>query len=274
MQKISFRDNAFLPTDCHLYDLSVHCSLEGLSILILRPGSESLLLCDHYPFGNAGYQILHRKIREWISGHDLLNRTFSKTTILLGDRQVSLVPETLFSEKLSEFLFSAGKKQELETESVVVELQQMGANLIFRTGMELFETLNLVFPGAEVTHEVVPLLQHLVTNPDSRMHFHMHSSWFYALAVKEGKLEFINSFDYKNETDMLYYMLSVIREFNHRNHPVVISGFIDPEDSRFILIKKHLPGVIPADQYMGNPLPDRGWTSRYFYGLLQGYPCA
>jgi hypothetical protein len=274
MQNISFRDKAFLLTECGLYDLSVHCSPDGLSFLVRHSGSGSLLLCNHYPFRTAGYQMLLRKIRELITGQPFLNQTFRKTTIFFGDRQLSLVPETLWSEKFSEFLFSTTRKEEAETESIIVSLQQMAAFLVFRTGKELFETLNLVFPGTEITHEVVPLLQHLVSKPDSRLHFHMHSSWFYALSVKEGKLEFINSFNYKNETEMLYYMLSVIKEFNSGNHPVIISGWIDPEDSRFILIKKHLPGAIAAEQSDGNPFPDGRWASRYFYGFLQGYPCA
>ena len=273
MQNISFRDNAFSSTDCHLYDLSVHCSLDGLSILIQHSGSGSVLLCEHYPFRMAAYQMLPRKVRELISGNDLLNQTFRKTTILFGDRQFSLVPEPLWSEKLTEFIFSTEKKLEVETESIVVSLQQLGAFLVFRTGKELFETLNLLFPGAEITHEVYPLIQHLPSNSESRMHFHLHSSWFYALSLKEGKLEYIHSFDYQNETDMLYFMLLVIKEFNSENHPVTVSGWIDREDSRFDLLKKHIPEALLIGQNEGHGLSDGSWVSRYFYGILNGKPC-
>jgi hypothetical protein len=273
MQKISFRDDAFLPEDCHLYDLSIHCSLDGFSILIQHPGSGSVLLCEHYPFRMATSQMLLRKVRELITGNDLLKQTYRKTTILFGDRQFSLVPETLWSEKLTEFVFSTWKKQEIETEAIVVSLQQLGAFLVFRTGKELFETLNGVFPGAEITHEVYPLLHPLPTHPDSRVHFHLHSSWFYALSLKEGKLEYIHSFDYQNETDMLYFMLMVRKEYNPENHPVIISGWIDREDSRFDVIKKHIPEALFIDQYEGNGLKDASWVSRYFYSILKGTSC-
>jgi hypothetical protein len=268
MHTISFRDNTFSTADCHLYDLSVHCSPDGISFLVQQSGSGSLLHCGHQPFKIAGYQMLLRKIRDLIAGNDFFNLPFRKTTILFGDRHVSLVPESLWSEKLSEYIHLTGKKQEVETESIVVSLHQMGAYLVFRTGKELFDTLNLIFPCAEITHEVVPLLQHLQPNTDSRLLFHMHSSWFYALSVKEGKLEFINSFDYQSETDMLYYMLSVISEFNSGNHPVVISGWIDRDDPRFILIKKHIPGAFPAYQNDEDPLSDRGLAYRYFNYFL------
>jgi hypothetical protein len=268
MQNISFRDKSFSSADCHLYDLSIHCSPDGFSFLIQHSGTGSLLLCNHYPFGIAGYQMLLRKIMELIAGNELLNQSFRKTTILFGDRQLSLVPEMLWSEKLSEFLLSSGKKIEVELETIVVPVQQIGAFLVFKTGKELFETLNQAFPGAEITHEVYPILHHLNSNTESYLLFHMHSAWFYALSAKEGKLEFINSFDYKNETDMLFYMLSVIKEFNTGNQPVIVSGWIDPEDSRFILIKKHIPGAVLAFQNDGTLLSDGECASRYFYGFL------
>jgi hypothetical protein len=266
MHPISFRDTVFSTADANQYDLSVFCSPDGISFLVIQSGS--VLLCEHYPFNMAGHQMVLRKIRDLAASHELFGQPFRKTTIHFGDRQISLVPETIWSEKPTEFIHGSEKKQDTETESVVVSLHQMGACLVFRTGKELFDYLNLVFPGAGITHEVVPLLQHLQSNRDTGIHFHMHSFWFYAILFQEGKLEFINSFQYKNETDMLYYMLSVVREFRSTHQPVFISGWIEPEDSRFILIKKHIPEVVLEGCINENILSDKGLASQYFNYLL------
>jgi hypothetical protein len=266
MQNLSYTDKIFSADDCSLYDLTVICCLDGFSLMIRQPESKSVLHFQHFPFRYAGYQMLLRSIKELIPENKLLSMAFRKTTIVLGDRHLVLIPGNLWSVKLPEYLFPEKKKFEAETETVVIPLSQIAANLVFRTGKELFDFLTLTFPGAEITHETSPLILTSLSDPAPALIFYFHSGWFWALSAGDGKLSYINSFEYNNETDMLYFMLAVVRTFRPGESPVILSGWIDEDDTRFRMIRKYLPDAkFPAAV---GPVADTIPLNRYLYGFF------
>ena len=153
-------------------------------------------------------------------------------------------------------------------EVIAVPVRTQGALLVFRTGKEIYDYLTLTFPGAAIFHEVLPLLQQ-TAGQESGLWFHLHDSWFYAVSLDAGKVNFLNSFEFRSETDMLYFMLAVNREFNPGNHPVILSGWIAPEDPRIALMRRYFPGMIwqgdsgPVTESGGNP------AFRSFYSLFR-----
>jgi hypothetical protein len=266
MQKLSFTDTSFSAAGSSLYELTVFCCPDGLSILIRQPEQKSVLHFRHTPFRYAGYELLLRRLKELIPDDELLGLPFRKTTIVLGDRHLVIVPGTLYSDKLPDYLFPERKKQETETETVVLPLGLLEANLVFLTGKELFDFLTVAFPGAEITHEMYPLILGSLSNPAPALIFHFHTGWFWALASGNGRIDFINYFEYQNETDMLYYMLSVVNHFRPENSPVFLSGQIDEEDSRFGMIRKYLPVARFAET--AEIIPDKIRIQRYLYGFI------
>jgi len=104
---------------------------------------------------------------------------------------------------------------------------------------------------------------------DGMLRFHLHDSWFYAIAEEQGKLQLINSFSFRNVNDMLYFMLAVNREFNPKRHPVSLSGWIEPDDPRLTTIRSYFPGMIWQGD--NSPVSEIGDHKpfRSFYGLFR-----
>jgi hypothetical protein len=266
MQNLSFTDSSFSAADSSRCELTIFCFPDSFSILVRQPEMKSVLHFRHTPFRYAGYHMLLRRLKELIPGDELLGLPFRKTTIVLGDRHLVIVPESLYSDKLPDYLFPEKKKQETETETVVISVGQTEANLVFLAGKELFDFLTVSFPGAEITHEMVPFLLAAQSNQTPVLTFHFHSEWFWAIATGNGRIEFVNSFDYQNETDMLYYVLSVVNNFRTGDAPVILTGQIGSDDSRFRMISKYIPSAFLPET--AETVPDKIRIQRYLYGFI------
>lgn len=266
MQNLSFTDSSFTAADSSRCELTIFCCPDSFSILIRQPEVNSVLHFRHIPLRYSGYHMLLRRLKELIPADEWLGLPFRKTTIVLGDRNLVMVPGSLYSDKLPDYLFPERKKQEEETETVVIPFGQVEANLVFLTGKELFDFLTVTFPGAEITHEIYPHLFAAQTIPTPALTFHFHWGWFWAIASANGRIEFVNSFEYQNETDMLYFVLSVVHNFREGDAPVFLTGQIGEEDSRFRMIKKYLPSARLPET--AETVPDRIRVQRYLYGFF------
>ncbi|HNX78451.1 MAG TPA: DUF3822 family protein [Prolixibacteraceae bacterium] len=268
MHQFDFTASSFDPAGSGACHLSLCCGSDGLTLLIHDLSAEQLLVCRHYPFTSSGYQLLLRKIREIISREEIFKLSFGKTTIFLGEKQLTLVPESLYTPRMAEMLFPPVKKHDSGLETVVVPVPETAAYLLFRTGKDVYDYLSLTFPGAEFRHELNPLL-HLPEGQESILFFHLHDSWFYAVAKEHGKLLMANSYEFRSPNDLLYYALAVSREFNPENHPVVLSGWIAADDSRLETLRKYIPGLEWAGDM--NTLQESGEdrSFRSFYGLFR-----
>ena len=268
MQKISFVKESFKESDGSVFDLNLLCSFDGFSVLVRHSESGDILVFQHYPFKLAAYQVLLRKIRELIIENKLLEQPFRKTTIFFGDKEISMIPESIYSEKLTEYLYPGRKRYETEMETIVIPVRQMGAYLVFKTGKDLFDYLTLRFTGAEITHEIYPIIHSSLVKPATLVHFHMHATWFYAFVSGEEGILMINSFEYKTDSDMLFYMLSVVSQFKMTYYPVTVSGWFDTNDPRMDIIKKYMPQARLTGTGSENNFKESDLVARYLYGIF------
>jgi hypothetical protein len=268
MQDIVLKDNSFNMTGCADSDLYIQVGTDGFSFLVRDPVSKAIRQFHLYPFNSSGSHLIIRKIRDILAENEILQQSFSKTTLLFTDRRFTLIPEILYSDKLTDFLLQVKQKQGEESETIVVPIQQIKAFLAFSVSKDLFDFLTTTFPGIIVSHEIYPLIHNTGLLNTPVLNFHIHSSWFYALTFGAKGMEFLNTFEYRNETDMVYYMLSVMEQLNQSTLPVVISGKIDRDDVLFSVIRKYIPRAeIAAYDVENHPLKE-GFPCHYLPGII------
>lgn len=241
MHPFSFRDSSCDLTDCSEYEISIQTGLDGFSFIIRRLQSGEIVLFKRLPFNVSSDYLQIKKINEAISENEVLNHVFTNTTILFAEPHFSLIPEACYADNLAGWLLTAGLKPGEETESVIIPVNRMNAFLAFSTGRELYNFLTSRFTGASVSHEIYPLIRNILSAGQPVIRFHLHNHWFFAAGFNEGHMEFLNSFRVENDTDLVYFMLSVLEQPELKGLPVTLSGWINPEDQRYAAIKKYIP---------------------------------
>jgi len=239
MQEFDYKDSSFNLEDCATSDLFIHTGADGFSFLVRNANTLAIRQFHLHSFNSSGTHLLIRKIRESVEGNELLQQSFSKTTLLLTDRSFSMIPESVYSDKLTDFLYHNKRKHDEKT--VVVPVQHKNAFLTFSVAHDLFDFLTMMFPGAAVSHEIVMLSQNSEALGYPHIHFHFHAGWFYALSCNSAGLEFVNTFEYRNENDLIYFILSLTQTLEMGTLPVILSGRIVKGDNLFNSIRKYIP---------------------------------
>jgi hypothetical protein len=135
----------------------------------------------------------------------------------------------------------------------VNHLEHPDAMVAFSIPKNIAEFLTEKYTGCTVEHEVSKLISNLSTIPDA-LFVHFHNSWFYAISGSEDRLSFINSFEFREVTDILYYLIAVIQHLGLKENPVYLSGEIGQNDEKFLFLKKNLPRVEILKSLPGKPV--------------------
>lgn len=240
MQDLITHDNLSGITGFSQNDLSIQAGMDGLTFFVRKGDSGEIEIQQHFSFFTDKNNLLLRKIREITETREILRQTFRTTTVFFSERNFTLIPEPFFSEKLANHPFSLKQKVTDERETVVLPLHYMNAVLVFSTGKNLTGFFSETFPGCLITHEVSPVILHLKNNHPSAISFLLHSSWFYSIVMIDGKIDMANTFEYRNEADLIFYILNVVNHYEISDIPVFISGWDEDTAGKFQLIRKYI----------------------------------
>jgi len=248
MQEYIFQDTSFVLTESAQYNLSIQVSLDGFSFVVHHPITRAIPVFHYHPFLNPGHQFIHRKIKDIIADNELLRQPYGQTEILFSAPLFFLLPAILFSDKLGHYLLQSKPGFTEEYETIVIPLQQPESHLVFAAGKMVYDYLTGIFPGAAISHEVTRLIHYTLSGQAPLLHFHMHDTWFYALENNGKGIGFLNTFDYRSETDLIYFMLSVLSKIKIKagSIPVTLSGPVSFDSEKLRMIREHIPNAAVA----------------------------
>jgi hypothetical protein len=233
-------------------DLSIQAGLDGFSFMVRPAGSDAITYFRHNTAQFTNYNLLLRNFRALTEGDAISNRVFNKVSFILSDRNFSLIPTTLYSEKLLNFLFPAKQKPD-PREIIVNHVEHPDAMLAFSIPKSIADFVIEKFPGSMVEHEASKLISNFKNIRDA-LFIHFHNSWFYAINGSEDRHFFINNFEFREETDIFYYLTAIIQHLDLKENPVYLSGEIGQNDEKYLFLKKNLPRVEILTSLPGKPI--------------------
>jgi hypothetical protein len=238
------------------YELSVQMSFDGFSFSILDTiRNKYILLRSSEPDENKYFTA--DNIIELISKDDFLTKKYRKTNLVIPSSGFTLVPAPLFDP---------GKKDEyftfnlIKNESDIVltnKIPDPDAFIVFSVPVSLSEISTRFYPAAYPFHHTKPLLNQVSHNSkstDSRyIHVHVEKEFFNMLIFDHNILKFSNTFNYRNISDILYYVLNVFKGMgiNH-DETIHFSGQTEKYDdlfSNFALYIRNLKFTDPSGNF-------------------------
>ncbi len=233
-------------------ELSIRAGLDGFSFYTTGEAGEIFL--KNYEFLIEKENLLLRKLTELLTEPELAGHPFNTVTVYFTGKEINLIPESYFSEKLKKFSLSTKYHTGDERETFRVQLPGIGANLLFYVPVKLTVFFSTAFPGCRFSHEIIPLLQYAGTRKDSFIALLLHATWFTCVVVEEGILSLINTFGYHHDNDLLFFILSLANYFRMENKPILISGRGHRFDEKLGLIRNYLAGAKEFSFFPGQEL--------------------
>ena len=238
------------------YELSVQMSSEGLAFSILDTiRSKFVLLRSSEPGDNKYFTI--ERIREIIGQDDFLSKKYKKIHVVLSSPKFTLIPAPLFDPGKKEVYFDLNHCRD-ENEIVLSnKILEPDAYIVFSVPKAIYGLSAQYWPDIHPFHHVKPLFNqasHRSRSIDGHyIHVHVEKEFINMLVYDHNRLKFSNSFNYRNISDILYFVFNVLKGFKLENEETIhLSGLTEKYDdlfSNFALYIRHIKFAEPAGKF-------------------------
>jgi hypothetical protein len=238
------------------YELSVQMGFDGFAFSILDTiRNKYVLLRSSEPDENKYFTA--DNISDIISKDDFLTKKYRKINIIIPSPGFTLVPAPLFDPGKKEEYFTFNL---IRNESDVIlsnKIPDPDAYIVFSVPKPLFDVSGRFYPAAYPFHHTKPLLNQVSHNSKSSeghyIHVHVEKEFFNMLVFDHNILKFSNTFNYRNISDILYYVLNVFKSTGiGHDEAIHFSGQTEKYDdlySNFALYIRNLKFTDPSGNF-------------------------
>jgi len=206
------------------YELSVQINTQGLSFCILDSiRNKYVFIRSFEPEENKYFST--DKLADIISKDDFLTRHYKKVNFVMPSPKFTLVPAPLYDPGKKNEYFKFNHNLEEGNIVQVNKVSDPDAFLIFSESKSITDLIANFYPGVLPCHQIKLLLDHTSlcrkSSNGNYIHIHIERDFFDLIIFKNNILEFCNSFNYRNISDILYYVLNVFKKLDIKQEETI-----------------------------------------------------
>ncbi len=279
MHEISLIDETFDLNFSSEYNLSIQVSLDGFSFCILDKLQKKYVVLQHYPLIVGKIQFLSKKIEAIFEQEPKLQATYKGVNITYSTNKSTLVPTEFFDERQTKEVLQRLHEIDRCEDIEVSPMKSIGQYIVYAYPKDIRELFNAKFSSYTLKHKSVALIATVLKEKNSKnsILLNFERKYFRMIVFKNEKIEFFNSFYYKNEFDFLYYTLNVCSQLNldPEKDELLIGGYMAPDSPYIRQLKKYWASIrflTPDPDYFYSYTFDR-IPQHYFVSLLNSIEC-
>ena len=233
------------------YEISVELSLDSISFCVLDTiRKKFIMLRSFQPDNNRKYSF--EDISDTIRKDDFLTKKYKKVNIVVPSQKFTLIPVPLFDPGKKDEYFSFNH---ISPENNIIlnnKLAEPDSFLLYAISQTLNNLIKNTWPGIHPFHHLKPLLESVCGSgrkeTDNYIHIHVERDFFNLIYYSQNILRFCNSFNYKNTSDILYYILNVFKSMGIRQEETVyLTGQTERYDDFYSNLVMYIRDVKFAD---------------------------
>ncbi len=249
MQDVFFIDETLDKNLTHTYHLSIQAGLNGLSFCILDPVTNKYIVLSHKSFEkNLPIEDITLFIVEYIESNEFLNKKYKSSRLIWISEKNIVIPDVLFSKddlkKHFEFIHQLDELDEIHYN----KLQQLNAYSVFAIPNLAANLFAKHFNGIRFYNQQQVLLDGIIGKSFLSKFKITVFVWsdFIDIAITEAhKLLLLNSFKFKSDIDIVYYVLLLFDQFNFNNEncDLTLSGFLEKNSKVYSQLQKYVKHI-------------------------------
>jgi hypothetical protein len=248
MQDFHLADRLFNKDAAGNCALSVQVNQQGLIYCIFDEKAGQYVFFRKYSFHNVHLvEDLNTQIAEVLEKDDILSLRFQKVRFLGYTQQSTLVPVSYFSRSKMRDYLAFNHAGDIDRELFSSLITPPGIYNVFALQRNLVSLVSLHFKKVVFFNQTTPFLKHIALKQDAflkpAVYVGLNSGFFDLAGTGDGKLRLYNTFQFVNESDLLYYVLYVYKQLNHdpQKVPLYVSGELISKISYFEILKQYIP---------------------------------
>lgn len=257
LTQVSHYDRLFDQELTSQYNLSIRINPDGLSFSVYDPSSSRFIVLESVKY--SGDQALQspgpaepdaKAIGDFLSQHNWLLKPFRQTCLIVCSQVYTFVPHGIYNEQEKSTYLSFVHHTDKPQAVIAQFLNSAEAWVVFGMPQELFKVLKMLFSNVSMVHHtgafietVLPHFRH--SQLQHPVFVNISHGLFDIVILGEGKLRYCNSFKWKTEEDVAYFLVFVSDQLglNPENVQVLLSGEVSPDSKLFSLLYRYIRHV-------------------------------
>ncbi|MBI1779992.1 MAG: DUF3822 family protein [Sphingobacteriales bacterium] len=176
------------------------------------------------------------------AGYPLLGKYYSSVKVVLATPEVVLLPGNEFNQSdvanVLNTLHSEREAAVIRTDFIANENLQVA----YRLPLSVNRLIERTYINADFKHYYsTELSAAKISSVANGVLVNFFSHKFSAMVIKNNQLQLLNLYDYQQPEDVLFYLLTIAKEFdcNREETVLAISGMIDERSALFAELKKY-----------------------------------
>lgn len=247
MPFLEFFDETLDINSTENYEMSVQVSSDSLSFCLLDTiRNKYILIRSFSPENNRNFSA--DQIGELINKDDFLTKRYKNIHIVMPSQKYTLVPNALFDPGRKDEYFSFNH---VVAESNIIlnnKLSDPDSFLVFAVSRQLYELIRNIYPAVHPFHHLKPLFDQISharkSENDFYIHVHVEADFFNLIIFRNNTLQFSNAFNYRNISDILYFILNVFKSMGIRQEETIyLTGLTERYDDLYSNLSLYIRDV-------------------------------
>ena len=246
-----FIDETFDLNQTGNYHISIQAGLDGYSFSVLDPVRNKYILLKHYKFSDiSDITLLEDKIHEIQQNDEFLSREYKSVLFSYQSPKYTIIPGPLFNKENLRAYFEFNQHLDDLDEILYNKLNNTDAYNLFIIPARLAGLVKRAFDNVRYYHQVTPfiengLMQHGGKTFRRSVLVNLYGKYADVIVVQGEKLLLSNTFPWKTDQDLVYFILYVYEQLklSGEDVPLVISGSIKKRSEAYELLKVYIKKV-------------------------------
>ena len=196
------------------YKVSIRLWPGGLSFSGYIPMEKDSFFAEEVLF-DSGVPVVQSLKGVFFENHSF-SYSYKSFHVICASEKYTLVPDSVFSEKDKELLFSFCHKADKTKKILVQPIKGLNASLLFGVEHEVYEFLMRSLINPQFIHSLSPMIvswqKNSFTCYPKQVYVIVRTDTFDVVCFERGELLFANTFDCETDKDIVYYIMYVCRQ--------------------------------------------------------------
>ncbi len=247
-----------------------------ITLLIVSEDDQLVSIHSYHLPQDASAETTAIHLKQILSQENILKLEVSNTSVIYGYPSAILAPAKAVNEDSQKMMLEMMHGEIADSVLKTDDLEKQGYKTVYTVPKQVDSVISFIFSNDCHKH-LYSLLAGLSDLPGDCIYCIFGSSYFTAMLLKDGKLQLIQTYQYKTPEDASYYLLQLVQSYDMDINTVrvLLNGMISAGSNLFNGISKYFLQIEFAElpNQFHYPATVTEYPSHYFSHLFSLVKC-
>jgi len=234
MKNLTVIDETFDINQCNSYHLAIELHNNGLCFAIMDTIRKKYIALNSRAFDDVQQLSALDHFNKILSRDNYLSKPYKSSGLIFISPNAVVIPNPLFDQEKIQSVFKFSNQLPEDHTIISNSIPGIDSRIIFSVPKKLLDIIEDHPHDIKILHQACPDIEFASISArkyyrKDYVHVRVYSSFIDIIVFRKGEFELYNSFSYKTDEDLIFYILYVFEqlELSNSEAKLVLSGLLE-----------------------------------------------